>query len=206
MIKPEPTKRDLESRRKKELVFQTALELFREYGYDNVTIKMIAAASGIKEGSIYHFFGEKAGILLMLTKSIQDSIQPLILPTQEHLADPHATVLDYLTAQAHEYEKLGRDLAEVYCSTPLRLRTQRLGNGTDFRTVVSDIEPDLLRFIQTARERGCLKTDVSPEELAFSLICVGSGLVSIWVNHGEGYSLTEAARGVFASVLDAFLG
>ena len=205
MLKPEPTKREIESQRKKETIFQAAMELFREYGYDNVTMKMIAKASGMSEGSIYHFFGEKAGILPMLTQSIQKNIMHLIEPTNEHLNDPLGTMLEYLTAQGQEYEKLGRELTEIYCATPLKLRGQRYGNGTSLLSTVAGIEPDLLSFIQEAIKQGTLVTSLPAEELAFSLICTGSGLVSIWINHGEGYSLTEASRTIFSSVLNAYL-
>lgn len=205
MVKPEPTKREIESQKKKETIFQAAMELFKEYGYDNVTMKMIAKASGMSEGSIYHFFGEKAGILPMLTQSIQKNIKYLIEPTDEHLNDPLRTMLEYLTAQSQEYEKLGRELTGVYCSTPLKLHGQRYGNGSSILSTVAGIEPDLLGFIQTAIDRGSMTISIPAEELAFSLICTGSGLVSTWVYHGEGYSLVEASRIIFASVLHAYL-
>lgn len=205
MFKPEPTKRDIESQKKKEAIFHAALELFEKYGYDNVTMKMIAKASGMSEGSIYHFFGEKAGILPMLTQVIQENICPLIEPTEAHLKDPYHTILEYLTAQAGEYEKLGRDLISVYLLTPHKLREVRYGNGVDLISTIDEIEPDLLKYIRIAMEKGFLDVPCSAEDLTFTLVSLGAGLTSIWINNGKGYSFSETSRTVFSSVLRAYL-
>lgn len=205
MVKPEPTRRELESQKKKENIFLAAMELFKEYGYDNVTMKMIAKASGMSEGSIYHFFGEKAGILPMLTQVIQKNVHDLIEPTEERLQDPYTTILTYLTAQAREYEKLGRDLASVYLKTPYKLRNTRYENRSSLISTIGEIEPDLLHYIRAAMERGSITADRSAEELTFALVSIGAGLTSIWINYGEGYPLNDASQKIFSSALKAYL-
>lgn len=205
MIKREPTKRDLASQQKKHIIFQSAMGLFREYGYHQVTMKMIARESGISEGSIYHFFGEKAGILSMLITEIQDVISHHIALTDENLNDPGKALLNYLSAQAEEYEKLGRDLAAIFCMSfqkPLPLSHQR---GEDLKSTIHFIDPMLVAFIQEAMDRGTLRIGVTAEELAFSLTSLGSGLTTIWIIYGEGYSLSEASHKVFDAAIQSYL-
>ena len=48
----------------KSLIFDTALRLFAAEGYDNVTMRQIAGAVGIKAGSMYHHFKSKEQILM----------------------------------------------------------------------------------------------------------------------------------------------
>ena len=47
----------------KDKIFDAALDLFAERGYDGVSIRDIAAAVGIKESSIYKHYASKAEIL-----------------------------------------------------------------------------------------------------------------------------------------------
>src|SRR5690606_5012798 len=43
---------------------QTALELFTEYGFDQVTIEQIAATAEVSPSSVYRYFGTKEGLVL----------------------------------------------------------------------------------------------------------------------------------------------
>lgn len=42
---------------------ERAIELFREYGYDNVSVGMICEACGVTSGSFYHHFPAKEDLL-----------------------------------------------------------------------------------------------------------------------------------------------
>ena len=205
MVRRELTKRDLASLRKKRIVFQAAMGLFREYGYQQVTMKMIAKESGISEGSIYHFFGEKAGILTMLITEIQDMISHHIALTDENLRDPGKALLNYLYAQAEEYEKLGRELAAVYCMNAQKPKPRPHKRGQDLKSTIHFIDPDLVAFIQEAMNRGTLQVPTTAEEFAFTLTSLGSGLTTIWITFGEGYSLAEEAYKVFGATINAYL-
>ncbi len=48
---------------KKELVLNTALNMFAEQGYDNSATLAIAKAAGVSEGLIFRHFGSKEGLL-----------------------------------------------------------------------------------------------------------------------------------------------
>ncbi len=205
MIKRELTKRELASQQKKRIIFQAAMGLFREYGYHQVTMKMISKESGISEGSIYHFFGEKAGILSMLITEIQDIISHHIALTEENFLNPGRALLNYLCSQAEEYEKLGRDLAAIFCMNSQKPQPHPHERGHDLKSTIRFIDPMLVEFIQGAVDRGTLHTMVAAEELAFTLTSIGSGLTSIWVIYGEGYSLADEARRVFQSTIQAYL-
>ncbi|MBO1582777.1 TetR/AcrR family transcriptional regulator [Bacillus sp. XF8] len=60
-----------ETRKKelKELIFLQAIELFKERGYENVTVQDITAACGIAKGTFFNYFAKKEHILLFLGDS-----------------------------------------------------------------------------------------------------------------------------------------
>ena len=57
------TKRETQSEKKKKKIVEVSLKLFGAYGYNGTTISDISKASGFSTGSIYNFFGNKAGIM-----------------------------------------------------------------------------------------------------------------------------------------------
>lgn len=66
---------------KKELVLNTALQLFAEQGYDNSATLAIAKAAGVSEGLIFRHFGNKEGLLKAIIaeglKQVGETLKPM---------------------------------------------------------------------------------------------------------------------------------
>lgn len=65
----------LREERKKQLkkqIFLKSIELFKEYGYDNVTVETIATSCGIAKGTFFNYFSKKEHLLLYLGNSQND--------------------------------------------------------------------------------------------------------------------------------------
>ena len=52
--------------RTKRKIFNTAVKLFAEKGYDNASTEEITAAAGVAKGSLYYHFSKKEDIFDML--------------------------------------------------------------------------------------------------------------------------------------------
>lgn len=59
----EPTSRDLQREKTKQVIYDSALKLFTEHNYDEVKMTDIAKASGVAVGSIYYHFRNKEAIV-----------------------------------------------------------------------------------------------------------------------------------------------
>jgi len=57
---------------KKEIIIQTALELFNKYGYEKVTVTEIAEKAHVSKVSIYNFFESKDNLRRIIIKDILD--------------------------------------------------------------------------------------------------------------------------------------
>ena len=55
----------------RQLIFQNALELFRERGFDDTTMQEIAARAGVAKGAAYYYFPGKEAIIQAYYESIQ---------------------------------------------------------------------------------------------------------------------------------------
>ncbi|WP_158638655.1 TetR/AcrR family transcriptional regulator [Metabacillus litoralis] len=71
----------LREERKKELkkqIFLKSIKLFKEYGYDNVTVEKIASSCGIAKGTFFNYFPKKEHLLLYLGNSQNDFLCEII--------------------------------------------------------------------------------------------------------------------------------
>lgn len=199
------TPRDIASMEKKHHIYDVAMRLFQEYGYKNVTMKMISAESGISEGSIYNFFGEKAGITSLMTEQLQEKIYPAIEPTEENLKHPKKAIFNYMMAQSDAYESYGRDVDEVYLSTNLKYAQNQHYRYTQFMDFVAVTEPDLLEYLKIATEKKKIKCLLELNEFVFILASLGGGMLHSWISYGDGYSLHDSSEKVFQHIIDQYI-
>jgi AcrR family transcriptional regulator len=95
---------------RREAILEAARACFDEHGYAATTIELIAARSGASNGSIYHHFGSKDGILAALYLSAAASYQDEMLAVlREHAADAEGgirgAVIHHLAwVEAHPHE------------------------------------------------------------------------------------------------------
>ena len=58
--------KDMKNRKLKEHIFDVALTLMKQIGYDNITIRMICTEAGISTGMFYKHFSSKEDILALV--------------------------------------------------------------------------------------------------------------------------------------------
>lgn len=88
---------------RKERILKEALKLFSQQGFHATTTKEIAAASGVAEGLIFYYFGDKRKLLLEIVRSftfllhLQESAKQLPqLPLAEALVQYGIAYLQFL--------------------------------------------------------------------------------------------------------------
>ena len=75
-IKPRATQRAEDTRRK---IYDAAMELFREKGFEETTMRDIAAKAGVALGGAYYYFSSKDAIVLAFYAEMQqESNAPLL--------------------------------------------------------------------------------------------------------------------------------
>jgi AcrR family transcriptional regulator len=99
---------------RREAILEAARACFDEHGYAATTIELIAARSGASNGSIYHHFGSKDGILAALYSSALGSYQEELLALlRDHADDAEGGIrgavvhhLEWVEAHPHETRTL----------------------------------------------------------------------------------------------------
>lgn len=73
-------------------ILRRALALFAAHGYDGVGVQQLATAAGIQKPTLYHYFGNKVGILrALLTEYLDPFYETLAEATQQ--CDPLASLI-----------------------------------------------------------------------------------------------------------------
>jgi len=93
-LKPRTTQRAEDTRRK---IYDAAMELFRDKGFEATTMRDIAARAGVALGGAYYYFSSKDAIVLAFYKELQETSNPLVLDalaSRKKLKDRIRCVLD----------------------------------------------------------------------------------------------------------------
>lgn len=93
-IKPRVTPRAEDTRRK---IYEAAMEMFRDKGFDETTMRDIAAKAGVALGGTYYYFSSKDAIVLAFYHEIQEGSHESIvqaLAGQKKLKDRIRCVID----------------------------------------------------------------------------------------------------------------
>ena len=93
-LKNRTTARAEDTRRK---IYEAAMEMFREKGFEETTMRDIAAKAGVALGGAYYYFSSKDAIVLEFYRLMQESSNSLVLETlagKKKLKDRIHGVLD----------------------------------------------------------------------------------------------------------------
>jgi len=93
-LKNRTTARAEDTRRK---IYEAAMEMFREQGFEETTMRDIAAKAGVALGGAYYYFSSKDAIVLEFYRLMQESSNSLVLETlagKKKLKDRIHGVLD----------------------------------------------------------------------------------------------------------------
>jgi AcrR family transcriptional regulator len=93
-IKPRVTPRAEDTRRK---IYEAAMEMFREKGFEETTMRDIAAKAGVALGGAYYYYSSKDAIVLAFYREMQETSTPLVggaLTDKKKLKERIRAVLD----------------------------------------------------------------------------------------------------------------
>src|SRR5215470_15246178 len=93
-LKPRITQRAEDTRKK---IYEAAMELFREKGFEETTMRDIAAKAGVALGGTYYYYSSKDAIVLAFYREMQEMSTSLVtegLAGKKKLKDRIRAVLD----------------------------------------------------------------------------------------------------------------
>jgi AcrR family transcriptional regulator len=183
-----PRRERADAARNRQKVLAAARRLFAERGVANVTMEQVARAAGVGKGTVFHRFGDRAGLALALLDDRERELQEAVLhaqpplgpgaPAQERLRAFLDAILDFtvehadLLIAADSGRPGGRYLTGAYASwqqhTALLLSEIRPGSdaGTLADLVLAPLAADLVRHLTEEAGAGVERVRAALHELA----------------------------------------
>lgn len=164
----------------KEIILQTALQLFGEKGYDRTPTSQIAKQAMVSEGLIFRHFGNKAGLLNALIQEGLAQISNTMAAYVDDSSDPRSAIclhIDRSLTMIREQEKFWQ------LATKIRFQTEVSQiAGTQLEQVNQFIMKHLVQNFQKLQVK-------NPEEEALILFALIDGICLHWLQAPDSYPL-----------------
>ena len=190
------TKRTLRAQGTRRTIFDNAVELFAQYGYEKVTVDDIAARSGVSKGAFYHHFPTKESILVEQFDKIDDAYDAAF-----DAADPELSATEQL--------RLLVDTMTDYCTRVCGIEVIRTVYaaqiaGSETTPILHNRSRRIYHYLRRIVDRGVERGEFSPaldrEELTELLMRACRSLVYDWCLYGGEMDLVQEGRRFFSHV------
>ncbi|MEG0077735.1 TetR/AcrR family transcriptional regulator [Anaerorhabdus sp.] len=160
---------------------RNALTLFKERGFDNVTINDICEVCGISKHTFYYYFASKEG-LLKTVMTLPDELSSEEAAKIMMLDSPYEQYCEILKKRIRHFENCGKDIVKKILVARLTVSFEEQREKEDF----DEGKPFLnmqMGFIRKAQERGEIENMGDPKSLMHAAFCVLIGITQVWATH-----------------------
>jgi len=156
----------------KDRIFETAGRLFKEKGYDNVTINDICEACGITKSTFYYHIGSKQEIILQFYDHIIDNLTPLLIKMLDTISNWEQLML--------LFEMLLQNISELGTNVNKQLliiNLQKNQRTFDLRKNLEDLAVSIIRKGQQNKQ---IRNPGDPEQLYQAAAYMFTGYEYMW--------------------------
>ncbi len=164
----------------RERLFRTALDLFARRGLDRTTVEDITEAADVGKGTFFNYFPTKEHILVAFAEMQLEKLQTLVQEAQ-NMREPMPVFLRDLTARMAA--EPGRSPSVVRAMLSAYLATEPVRKALQAQYLRG--ETLLAELMRIGQERGEVRRDVSPVQLAQVFRQMVFGTMLMWSVHSE---------------------
>lgn len=188
-MKKELTPRKRQALEMRAKIQSTALSLFNQEGFENVSVEEIAQAVGCSVGNIYHYFKSKDELAIQVTQMVDQAYTEL---EEAYLADKTASGRDKLldfVGKSLEISARDEVLYKAFIHG-LRYPEQGVLQKSDKRVYYR-----LLReLVDQCQQEGSIHPSRDPDEVVEDLVVLHRGTLFEWRIYQEGFDVARQGR------------
>ena len=188
----------MEKNSTKILLFNTAMDLFRKNGYENVTIQQICKHSNVTRNAFYYYFESKEDLMSSYFENIPDFTQSLLTSI---LALPNDWEKLWYIFESHLklIENEGLSICRAFIKVSLD------GNG-DFFTQYNISESVSIPLLRSCQNQGLVRNMMEPQKLIYLSTHMIAGILLTWCGKGGNFPLLAEAKNAFNALLSPTKG
>ena len=188
-MKKELTPRKRQALEMRAKIQSTALSLFNQEGFENVSVEEIAQAVGCSVGNIYHYLKSKDELAIQVTQMVDQAYTEL---EEAYLADKTASGRDKLldfVGKSLEISARDEVLYKAFIHG-LRYPEQGVLQKSDKRVYYR-----LLReLVDQCQQEGSIHPSRDPDEVVEDLVVLHRGTLFEWRIYREGFDVARQGR------------
>ena len=174
----------------RELIFNTAVELLKQEGYDRLTIRKICQASGTSNGSFYHFFKNKDELLAYYYNMSADGF----LSEHKEKMD-QADLFEQMMICYRYYIRYSASYGVPFCMHFFNAKNRAIDPNYMYNAFYEISRTYLHASPQQLQEGN------SPDQVAKELCILAKGIIFDWATERGSYDITEVAERMFRAYL-----
>lgn len=182
--------RAVRSQQAKQHIYDTAIQLLREHGYEYVTVNNICQMAGISVGSFYHYYDSKDALLSGFFSEAFDHFQNTMA---EESGDPLESIIQYFCSYCDFCEKQGLDFIRSFY-TPYNTSTNMMQNRAEDGTFISPAMNDAVKKLNECVDSGRLMEGTDAVTVANDLSIITKGCIYHWCVSGGSFRIRAMAE------------
>lgn len=189
--------KDMKNQKLKEHIFDVALSLMNQIGYDNITVRMICTEAGISTGMFYQHFDSKEDILAFYYDKAQEDFEVAINQQIEGMPLPQQLV-EFYTWVCQFTARLGVDFCRNFFSS----KNKRMNTNLFHNKMIEMTN----RCIEAACSNGFeLSAGRTPYSVSKDLCVIVKGIIFDWSAHDGSYDMAEFSRNLLSRCIGGLL-
>jgi TetR/AcrR family fatty acid metabolism transcriptional regulator len=194
MEKNKLTSRDKQAQETKKRIYDTAIQLILQKGFDKVTLEEISKEVGIAKGLFYHYYKSKADLIVESYKIVDDDFRKSLADLDRNTS-PVDKIFFTVSTMAKDAKMYKADLLK-------QIYKGQLDSGTDF--FINKQRP----FFKTIRDsiaalqaQDIMNKNIKPDEYARFIMTVARGVLYDWCLHQGKYDVEAAMKKYFQEII-----
>ena len=175
------------------VLFDTAMDLFRRYGYDHVTIQQICRESNVTRNAFYYYFESKEALLSSYFENIPDFTQSL-LANVPALPNDWEKLWYIFEAHLKLIESEGLSICRAF------IKVSMDGNGA-FLTRYDVSETVTIPLLRSCQSLGLVRNMMEPRHLIYLATRMIAGILLTWCYENGKFPLITESRDAFCALL-----
>lgn len=192
-MKKKLTSRTKQADATRKRIYNTAIRLFKQYGYEQVSVSQIAKAADVGIGTFYHYYESKIELFMKIFVNVEDYFSEF--KDLDFNLSAEETIQRYFYQYAKLNEAAGIEVVQNLANPQNR---KSLDGNQDFELILTSI-------LKKYQELGKIKNNESAEEICDLFFISARGVMFDWcIKHGK-YDLAEKTQFVIERLLSIYL-
>ncbi len=192
------TSRDLQAIETKKKIYDTAVRLLSEKGYDNTSVDDICSASGVAKGSFYHYFKKKSDIIVKTYDDVDERISQEFETLPDDLGIVDKIIYAPMFQARYAIEKGLNYTTQIYRQ---QIDTEKAFFASNKRAFISHIR----EAIQEGQDASLIRRDISAVELSQLVVAFSRGITYDWCLHDGCYDLVDRMEKAMRILMQSFM-